>query len=98
MSRHQKTVQELAADMIWIYEHWEELCKTHPGKAIGVHDGKIVASAESHGHLDLELKALGLRPAEVARQYINADPTFVKSFVALRPARVAGLRNGDIAP
>ena len=92
------TLVQLVDDQVWIYEHWEELCKWYPRKVVGLYQGVIVAFAESFGHLNIEIKAKGLMPAEVAKAYIDPDPDFLKYFLPQRKEKIEALRNGEAAP
>ena len=93
-----KTIVELAEDQIWLYENWEKLCKAHPKQVVGVEAKTVVAVAQSYGHLYITLRAGGLRPADVAKAYMDTDPDRTELFLKQREGKIKAIREGDILP
>lgn len=93
-----KTIENIAEDQIWIYENWERLCEMYPRKIIGVNRGVVVATAQSFGHLHLELKTLGYKPSHIALSYMDMDPVFIKQLITQRAEKIRALRSGDTSP
>lgn len=93
-----KTIKELAEDQIWIYENWEDLCKTYPNQVIGVDNKTVVATDQSFGHLSVALRTKGFKPAQVARQHMDPNPTLIKLVTSQRDKKIRSLRNSDVAP
>ena len=90
-----KTIESIAEDRIWIYANWKKLCLTHAGQVIGVDGSRVIAAAQSFGHLTTKVKEMGLKPAHVVAAYINADPDFVEKFIGTREQKIEALRDSN---
>jgi len=52
---------------------WPRLIDEHPRQWVGVHDGKVAASAKTLNALFAKLKRKGVAPSEAIVRYISTD-------------------------
>ncbi len=90
-----RTIESIAEDQIWIYENCESLAAEYNQKVIGVLNAKVVAAAQSFGHLKEKVVSMGLKPSHIVASFMSSDADRMEKFLVTRDAKIEVLRNAD---